>query len=431
MKPGANLDLLIVGGGIGGVICLKYAKDAGLNVLLLESKERIGGLWRDVPFWQDIQFRKEDWALGELPLAGEDQANILRNIEAWAEHFDLVPNIVLNATVTDARRHSNGWRVRTDDATYETKWLIAATGGHNDPVIPEVEREDASIVEYHSSALRDPEQLKGRRVTVVGGGASAYDLLDLCFEHDASSVSWIYRSTKWMRPTRQRKYDGIDMRLLSRYQMLGLPVAMINKLANKDLRIRYQKSGIAEIMPEGKFDISRDQLIPGRWRMIRNFGQIARYRGEVRAVNGNTITVSNGQKVDSDLLLWGTGYRTNMDYLDVEGLKSTAGLNDMAKRCYSAFRSMDADNLFLLAPGVLETNTATPWAYAHVARSIMSHIKGVPVFMDLPQAAMINHYDLVKILARRDSINYPFGRWYLKYFSLAMFHPKRRPLPLP
>ena len=82
MNTDEGLDLVIVGGGIGGIICLKYAKDAGLNALLLERSDRIGGLWRDLPSWQDIQFRKEDWTLGNLPLGGEDQTNILGNIEA-------------------------------------------------------------------------------------------------------------------------------------------------------------------------------------------------------------------------------------------------------------------------------------------------------------------------------------------------------------
>ena len=77
MNTNADPDLVIVGGGIGGVICLKYAKDAGLNALLLERRERIGGLWRDLPPWQDIQFRKEDWTLGDLPLSGEDQPSVV------------------------------------------------------------------------------------------------------------------------------------------------------------------------------------------------------------------------------------------------------------------------------------------------------------------------------------------------------------------
>ena len=54
------------------------------------------------------------------------------------------------------------------------------------------------------------------------------------------------------------------MRRLARWQMLGLPVSAINKLLNKDLRIRYAKAKLKEIMPHGDFDIERHQLIPGR-----------------------------------------------------------------------------------------------------------------------------------------------------------------------
>jgi len=95
------------------------------------------------------------------------------------------------------------------------------------------------------------------------------------------------------------------------------------------------------------------------------------------------------------------------------------------------FRSMDAPNLFLVAPGVLETNTSTPWAYAHVAKSIMSHIAGRPVFVGEPRDTLVNHFDIVRMIAPRDRRNYPFGLWYLKYLWLALFHPKAKPMPIP
>jgi cation diffusion facilitator CzcD-associated flavoprotein CzcO len=429
MNP--QLDLIIVGGGIGGVICLKYAKDAGLKTVLLERRERIGGLWRDLPSWQDIQFRKEDWTLGDLPLSGEDQPNILRNIEAWVERFDLSAQIRLNAPVTRARPGESGWHVTTDSGAYEAKWLIAATGGHNRPRVPEVERSESSIVEYHSSALQVPEHLRDKRVAVVGGGASAYDLLDLCFAHGARSVAWIYRSAKWMRPTRQLKYFGTDMRLLAKYQMLGLPMSTINRLINKDLRARYAKAGIEEIMPDGEFDLRRHQLIPGRSRMIANFRFIERHRGEVQSLRGNTIDLSDGAKIESDLLLWGTGYDFELGYLDVEAIAKASSLNDLSAHCYSGFRSADAPNLFFLAPGVLETSTSTPWAYAHVAKSIMSHIVGRPVFTDPPRRDLTNHFEIVKMLAPCDRATYPVGLWYGKHLWLAMFHPSKQPMPIP
>ena len=431
MTASSDLDLLIVGGGIGGVICLKYAKDAGLNALLVERRERIGGLWRDLPSWQDIQFRKEDWTLGDLPLSEEKQPGILRNIEAWVERFELAPHIVLGAAVTSAQPYEGGWRVTAGAAVYQSRWLIAATGGHNRPVVPQVERTDSLIAEYHSSELRNPEELRGKRVTVVGGGASAYDLLDLCFAYQASSVAWIYRSTKWMRPTRQVKYFGIDMRLLAKFQMLGLSTDAVNRRMNEDLRVRYAKSGLQEIKPAGDFDIRHDQILPGRPRMIQGFRRIERHRGEVQSVRGKAIRLSNGEEIETDLLLWGTGYAAELGYLGLDSLSKARGLNEISARCYSVFRSMDAPNLFLLAPGVLETNTSTPWAYAHAAKSIMSHITGSPVFVDPPRQGLTNHFDLVKMLARRDRRNYPFGLWYLKYLWLAMFHRKARPMPIP
>jgi len=426
-----GLDLVIVGGGIGGVICLKYAKDAGLNALLLERGDRIGGLWRDLPSWQDIQFRKEDWTLGNLPLSGEHQPDILANIQAWVERFDLASNIRLNESVTSAQPCESGWRLATDTGTYEAKWLIAATGGHNRPIIPQVERVDSSITEYHSSALRDPEVLRDKRVTVVGGGASAYDLLDLCFAHGARSVAWIYRSTKWMRPTRRVKHLGIDIRILARYQMLCLPASLIHRLTNKDLRVRYAKAGLNEIMPEGDFDIRRDQLIPGRPGMLINFASIERHQGEARSLCGNTIGLSNGEQLETDLLLWGTGYGVDFGFLGLDALSKAKNLNAISSRCYSGFLCADAPNLFLLAPGVLERNSSTPWAYAHVAKSIMSHILGRPVFVGEPSGTLTDHFDLIKLLAPQDRRNYPFGIWYLKYLWLAICHPWNRPMPIP
>ena len=424
-------DLVIVGGGIGGVIALKYARQAGLRAVLFERSAGVGGIWRDLPAWQDIQFRREDWTLGDLPLDGESQPHILRNIEAWVERFGLAPDIRLGEGVIRAEVIPEGWRVTTGRGSYQSRWLIAATGGHNRPVIPAVERTAPTLDEYHSSQLRDPEVLRGRRVTVVGGGASAYDLLDLALGHGADHVAWVYRSTKWMRPTRRKKYLGTDMRLMARYQMLGRPVEEVNRRANENLRARYVKAGLEPILPERPFDIRHDQLIPGRPGMIKGFARIERYRGEPAAIEGGTVRLADGREIETDLLLWGTGYATDLGYLDVPAFANPVGLNQIAARCHSGFRSADAPNLFFLAPGVLETNTSTPWAYAHVAKSIMRHIRGARIFVEPPRQEMRNHFEIVQMLARRDRRNYLPGLWYLKYLRYALYYPRERPMPMP
>ena len=60
MTASNQVDVAIVGGGPGGVIALYYARQAGLEAILLEKQDAVGGLWAQLPAWQDIQNRAED-----------------------------------------------------------------------------------------------------------------------------------------------------------------------------------------------------------------------------------------------------------------------------------------------------------------------------------------------------------------------------------
>ena len=424
-------DLLIVGGGIGGVIGLHYAKTAGLKVLLIEKQGVVGGLWAQLPAWQDIQVNQNDWTLGDLPIAGTDQASILRNIQAWVDKFALAPLMRLNTPVTKARATISGWKVSTPDGVYRSRFLLAATGVHNQPFIPDIDRRNSAVQEIHSSALRDPSALTGKDVVVVGGGASAYDLLDLCFDYKARRVVWVYRSLKWMVPTRKPKYLAGDLRGLSRQQMLGVSVDQMNVDINHDLLGRYEKFGLQELLPQGKFDLGRHQMIPGRCGMIANFARIDRHRGEIARLLGRTVHLSSGARFDADIILWGTGYELDLRYFDSPVLAQTTRTEALAARCGSLFRSLDAPNLFFLAPSLLESTSTSPWAYAHACRTIMSHICGKATLDTEPLLQKQNYFELAKFLAARDPENYPPDTWFARYRDLAMNHPDAQPMPIP
>jgi hypothetical protein len=429
--PAGRHDLIIVGGGIGGIISLKYAKDAGLDAVLLEQADSVGGLWRDLPAWQDLQILKQDWTLGDLPIAGEDQASVLANIRAWVERFELAPFIRLGARVSSARPADPGWEVTANGYAGRSRFLIAATGGHNRPVVPQIDRARSTLTELHSSALREPAELTGKDVVVVGGGASAFDLLDLCFEQAARSVTWVYRSIKWMLPTLRPKYHASNLRALAKAQMLGTSIATMNKKTNLDLLARYKKAGLEEMMPAKPIDLGHQMLIPGRRTMAKNFEHIVRHRGEIVGIEGDTVQLSTGQSCRADLVLWGTGYETDLSYLEAGDLPRLTRLEAIGRRCGSYFLALDAPDLFILAPAVLETITSTPWAYAHAARSIMSHIRGTPIFDSAPTPTNPNYFDLVRFLAKRDRAHYPRIWWYLKYLNLAVRQPAARPMPIP
>jgi cation diffusion facilitator CzcD-associated flavoprotein CzcO len=430
MQANESLDLIIIGGGIGGVISLYYAKKAGLKVLLLEKQGVVGGLWSQLPAWQDIQNNPIDWTLGDIPISGSDQPSIASNIQAWVDRFGLSSLMQLQTPVSKARETENGWSVTTPRKVYFSKFLVSATGAHNRAFIPRIERSNPSIREYHSSTLRDPAELTGKDVVVVGGGASAYDLLELCFEHKARRVVWVYRTLKWMVPTRKPKQLAGDIRGLAKQQMLGVSVEQMNLEVNLDLQGRYEKFGLQEILPSGKFDFNRDQLVPGRRSMIENFSKIERHRGEIARVFDRTVQLSCGEQVNADLILWGTGYEIDLGYFESAQLASITRLGELARRCGSLFRSLDAPNLFFLATG-LDSTGVTPWAYAHACRSIVSHICGKAHLDDAPVLHKTNHFELVKFLAERDPENYSPDSWFSVYRTLALTHPDSEPMPVP
>lgn len=429
--PREAYDLLIVGGGIGGVVGLHYAKRAGLKVLLLEKQSVVGGLWAQLPAWQDIQINQNDWTLGDLPITATDQASIARNIRAWVDKFDLAPLMRLNTPATNAQATSSGWKVTTPEGVYFSRFLLAATGVHNRPVIPQVERQHSAVAEFHSSALRDPCGLTGTDVVVVGGGASAFDMLDLCFQYKARRVVWVYRSLKWMVPTRKPKHLAGDLRGLSRQQMLGVSVEQMNVEINQDLIGRYGKFGLQAVLPQGRFDFHRHQMIPGRCGMIANFDKIERYRGEISRLSGRTVHLSSGALFDADVVLWGTGYEVDLRYFASPVLAHTTRAEALAARCGSLFRSLDAPNLFFLAPSLLESTTTSPWAYAHACRTIMSHICGKAGLDAEPILQKLNYFELAKFLATRDPENYPPDTWFASYRDLALKHPEGEPMPIP
>lgn len=431
MQDGEPLDLVIIGGGIGGVLCLYYATKAGLSAVLLEKQDEIGGLWARLPAWQDIQSPAKEWTLGDLPMQGEDQKSVQANIQSWVARFGLAPRIRLATPAERAEPCGDGWRVSTPTRDYESRFLVSATGGHNRPIVPAVARANSTVREFHSSELHEPALITGKDVLVVGGGASAYDLIELCLRQRARRIAWVYRATRWMRPTRKPKNVAGDTRALARMQMLGRSAEQISREITRDFRQRYEKFGLQEILPDEDFDLRRHQLIPGRREMIARFREIEKHRGEVAGIEGRTVRLRDGARIGADLILWGTGYELDLGYFALPALAGLRRINDLNARCGALFRSLDAPNLYFLMTLLDATAASAPWSYAHACRSIVAHLCGKAHLDTVPFRGKIAHFELAEFLAARDPVNYPPGRWRAEYERLALEYPRSAPLPIP
>ncbi len=429
MPAPRTLDLAIIGAGMAGVIHLHYARQAGLDAVALEAREGLGGLWRSLPAWQDIQLSTADWAIGDLPLAGPLAPQILANIQAWADRFALHDGIRLGSPVTRARHDGAAWVLDTPRGPVRARHLVAASGGHNTPLIPPVQRTDSLVQEWHASALHAPEALAGRDVMVVGGGASAFDLIDQCLEHGARRIVWVYRGTRWFLPTTRPKAIAGSVRPFAKLQAQGMSAAEQSALLGADMVARYARFGLQAVQPTRPVDVLHDQLFPGRPRMIQHYAQLERHPGEVAAIDGRRVRLADGTRLEIDTILWGTGYGTDLRYFNDPRLASIRSVNELCSRCGCIFRSLDAPDLYF--PGVgLDGIGSAPWAYMLIARSIMSHIRGSARLDLVPVDHKINHFEIVRHLEPRDPGSYPEGRGWDFYRDIALHTPDDRPYPL-
>jgi lysine/ornithine N-monooxygenase len=308
--------------------------------------------------------------------------------------------------------------------------LVAATGGHNRPVIPAVQRRDSTVREFHSSALRDPAALRDRGVIVVGGGASAFDLLDLCLAQGARRIAWVYRDVRWFSPTRKTKAIAGTVRPFARLQAQGLSAAEQSAAIEADLAGRYAKFGIQAILPRRSLDVRHDQLIPGRARMLADFGALDRHpETTIASIAGSEVTLANGTRLAADVVLWGTGYETDLSFFEDPRIASIRSVAELGARCACQFRSLDAPDLYFPSVG-LDGIGALSWSYAVTARSIASHIRGT-ARLDLEPHPRLNHLEIAAHIAERDPGSHGEGPAWDFYRDLALRIPDDEPYPMP
>ena len=430
MRDETPLDLAIIGGGLAGLIHLHYARRGGLQALVLERESGVGGLWRRLPAWQDLQVSLADFVVGDLALEGPMQPQVLAYVESWVERFALADGIRVDSPVHRARHTGSCWELDTPAGTVRARHLVAATGGHNKPMIPAVPRRDSTVREFHSSALRDPETLKDREVMVVGGGASAFDLLDLCLSQGARRITWVYRDVRWFSPTRKIKAIAGTVRPFAKLQANGLSVAEQSAAIGADLVGRYAKFGIQAIQPRRSLDVRHDQLIPGRARMLADFGALERYPGTtVASISAGEVTLADGSRLTPDIVLWGTGYETDLSYFEDARVASIRNVSELGARCACQFRSLDAPDLYFPSVG-LDGIGALSWAYALMARSIVSHIRGTAQ-LDMEPHPRLNHLEIARHVAERDPGSHGDGVVWDFYRELALSTPDDEPYPMP
>lgn len=179
-----EVEVLVVGGGQAGVAVSGHLVERGVSHLVLE-RDRIAERWRtgrwdslvaNGPAWHD-RFPGLDFVdVHPDGFAGKEQ--VADYFVAYADKMG--SPIRTGVEVFSVRRNEGrpGFRVETSDGPIEARFVVAATGPFQTPVIPPIVPEGAVATQIHSNAYRNPAQLPDGGVLVVGAGSSGVQIAD-------------------------------------------------------------------------------------------------------------------------------------------------------------------------------------------------------------------------------------------------------------
>lgn len=178
------VEVVVVGGGQAGLAMSEHLSSCGVQHLVLE-RQRIAERWR-TGRWDSLVANGPAWhdrfpSLEFADVGPDDFASKERVADYFVAYADkIAAPIRCGVEVTSVRRNVGqaGFRVETSDGTIDARYVVAATGPFQRPVIPAVVPDDAGPVQIHSSDYRNPGQLPAGAVLVVGAGSSGVQIAD-------------------------------------------------------------------------------------------------------------------------------------------------------------------------------------------------------------------------------------------------------------
>jgi 4-hydroxyacetophenone monooxygenase len=214
LAPGADFRVVIIGAGMSGLLAAHRLQQAGVPFVIVEKNDDVGGTWLENTYpgcrvdnpnhnYSYAFAQRHDW-----PLHFSTQDVLLDYFQRCADAFGLREHIrfeteVLNAEWSDADRN---WRVTVRDANGNEETLVAdavvsAVGQLNRPSFPDIKGRDSFAgPSFHSARWDHDLDLTGKRVAVIGTGASAVQFVPE-IAPTVGELLVFQRTPPWLGPT--------------------------------------------------------------------------------------------------------------------------------------------------------------------------------------------------------------------------------------
>jgi putative flavoprotein involved in K+ transport len=347
-------DVIVVGGGQAALALGYYLRRSGLSFVLLDAGTGPGGAW--VHGWDSLRLfspARYSSLPGWMMPGGEDEYPHRDAVVEYLARYEVRYGLPIErpVRVTGVDREEGGATsplvVRTDGGgALPARAVIGATGTWEGPVVPAYPGlESFRGEQLHSAHYRNPDELEGRRVLVVGGGNSGAQLL--------AEISRVAR-TRWvtLEPPRFLP-DHIDGRDLFNQATAAFRARQEGRPAPAPLNLR-------------------DIVMVPPVREARERGALTAVRPPARFIPGGVIW-SDGREEAVDVVVWCTGFRPALGWLAPLGLADARGHIRVA-----GTRSVDAPRLWLVGYGSWTGfASATLIGVGRTARATVEQVAGV------------------------------------------------------
>lgn len=212
--PAPTRKVLVVGAGMSGLLAGIELKRAGYDFRIVERNAGVGGTWYSNTYpgcrvdsqnhlYSYSIFPNHDW-----PHRFSTQPALKAYFDSTLPSFGIGENIQLNTSLVSARfnEETSRWRAVLSsttggEETIDVDAVICAVGQLNQPKFPDFPgRTDFAGPQFHSSTWRHDVDLKGKRVAVIGTGASAFQLIPHV-AREAAHLTIFQRTAPWVSPT--------------------------------------------------------------------------------------------------------------------------------------------------------------------------------------------------------------------------------------
>ncbi|MFI1102872.1 NAD(P)-binding domain-containing protein [Streptomyces melanogenes] len=302
-----DVDVVVIGAGQAGLSGAYHLRRAGFepdrDFVVLDHAPRAGGAWQFR--WPSLTYGKVHGmhALPGRELTGADPARPSSEVigEYFTDYEDAFGLRVHRPVDVSAVREGEGGRLRveTSEGVYATRALINATGTWDRPFWPRYPgQETFRGRQLHTANYPGPEEFAGQRVVVVGGGASGTQHLMEIAEY-AAATTWVTRRPPVFREGPfTEEWGRAAVAMVEERVRRGLPpksVVSVTGLPLNDAIRAARESGVLDRLP------MFDRITP------------------------SGVAWDDGRVVDTDVILWATGFRPVIDHLAPLKLRGPGG----------------------------------------------------------------------------------------------------------